>query len=112
MKKEEKTFIVRRINNGQKGIGTFRVGYLPKGTTYQDLVAVFGEPQFSKDYFTDGKVQVEWLGSIDGHTFTIYDYKDPLPAEEVIDWHIGAFVKETAALVISYFNSCIKYDIG
>ena len=64
-------------------------GHMPKGTTYQSLVKVFGEP--NEHGYGDGKVTVEWRGKIDGELFTIYDWKEyrPISQSEIIGWHIG-----------------------
>jgi hypothetical protein len=39
----------------------------------------------------DGKVTVEWRVRIDGTLVTIYDYKDPAPADrdEEFHWRVG-----------------------
>lgn len=64
------------------------LGYLPKGTRYQDIVRAFGKPQYQTT--RDGKTQVEWVGKINDLVFTIYDYKSPVPPSQNTDWHIGA----------------------
>lgn len=81
------------LNMGDVDIcGTSRVGVIY--TDYDKLVAVFGEPNGP----TDGdKVDAQWLGKIDGHVFTIYNYKDGKnylgdegePVERITDWHVG-----------------------
>ena len=53
--------------------GTGLQGYLPEGTWYEDVVRVFGKPQF--DQSLDGKIKAEWVGEINSFVFTIYDYK-------------------------------------
>ncbi|MDO8568744.1 MAG: hypothetical protein Q7R57_08530, partial [Dehalococcoidales bacterium] len=53
--------------------GTGLQGYLPEGTRYEDIVRVFGKPQFNAS--PDSKVKVEWVGRINGLVFTLYDYK-------------------------------------
>ena len=63
---------------------------------------MFGDPQFRKS--PDGKIKVEWVGKINGHVFTIYDYKSKLELERNTDWHIGVKVKLTAELVNIYFK--------
>jgi len=64
---------------------------------------VFGEPQFGGSL--DGKIKAEWVGSINGLVFTIYDYKSRIDPERNTDWHIGGKVKLVAVLVNSYFKA-------
>jgi hypothetical protein len=54
-------------------------------TTYEHLVATFGEPTI-----IDGdKTHAEWILSLQGETVTIYDWKtDSLPLERYA-WHVG-----------------------
>lgn len=40
--------------------GTGCQGYLSEGTRYEDIVRVFGNPQFGKS--PDGKIKAEWVG--------------------------------------------------
>jgi hypothetical protein len=82
--------------------GTGLQGYLPEGTRYEDIVRVFGEPQFSAS--PDSKTKVEWGGRINGLVFTIYDYKSRLDPERNTDWHIGGKVKFVAELVNLYLK--------
>ena len=57
-------------------------------STYDDLVGVFGEPQ----YQNDGKVTCEWnLKFADGTVATIYDYKEGTTPKGAYDWHVGGF---------------------
>jgi hypothetical protein len=84
--------------------GTGCQGYLPKGTSYAEVVKVFGEPN-NPDKI-DGKTQVEWIGKINGLVFTIYDYKSGIAPEENTDWHIGGKVKLAGELVNIYFKNC------
>ena len=57
-------------------------------STYDDLVRVFGEPQ----YQSDGKVTCEWNSKFaDGTVATIYDYKEGTTPKGVYDWHVGGF---------------------
>lgn len=81
--------------------GTGLQGYLPEGTRYEDIVRVFGDPQFGES--PDGKIKVEWVGKINGLVFTIYDYKSRIDPERNTDWHIGGKNKFTAELVILLF---------
>ncbi|MCK9555026.1 hypothetical protein M0R36_04315 [bacterium] len=94
----------------QMGVGSLNgtgcQGYLPKGTTYDDIVRVFGGPQMTSSL--DGKIQVEWYGRINGLQFTIYDYKSSVEPERNTDWHIGGNYKFVAELVKLYL---IEYKI-
>ena len=83
--------------------GTGLHGYLPEGTRYEDIVRVFGEPQFGKS--PDSKIKTEWVGRINGLVFTIYDYKSKLEPERNTDWHIGGKTKFTAELVNLFFKA-------
>lgn len=84
--------------------GTGCQGYLPEGTRYEEIVRVFGRPQFGNS--PDGKIKAEWVGRINGLVFTIYDYKSKFDPERNIDWHVGGKHKIVAELVNSYFQSC------
>ena len=60
--------------------------------TRAELVAVFGEPNYTGDMFA--KVQTEWdLTFTDGTVATIYDWKryedGPAGLREAYSWHIG-----------------------
>jgi len=60
-------------------------------TTRNDLKRVLGKPHYvNRD--SDEKVQHEWILEIDGHVFTVYDWKEyrNVKASEPIEWHIGA----------------------
>ncbi|MFH2137432.1 MAG: hypothetical protein ABII88_02850 [Candidatus Omnitrophota bacterium] len=81
--------------------GTGCQGYLPEGTCYDDVVFVFGEPHLGSSQ--DGKIKVEWVGTINGLVFTIYDYKSKLDPEQNTDWHIGGKQKIVAELIRTYF---------
>ncbi len=78
-------------------------GYMPEGTTYKDLVRVFGKPQCGES--EDGKIKAEWVGRINGLVFTIYDYKSEAEPKANTDWHIGGREKLTSDLVIAYFKA-------
>jgi hypothetical protein len=78
-------------------------GYLPEGTRYEDIVRVFGGPQLGASQ--DGKIKAEWVGRINGLTFTIYDYKSKLELACNTDWHIGGKQKLVAELVNIYFKA-------
>ena len=53
---------IKAPKSGVSHDGTGLQGYLPEGTRYEDIVRVFGEPQFGKS--PDGKIKVEWVGQI------------------------------------------------
>ena len=82
--------------------GTSFQGYLPDGTTYKDITKVFGSPQSRQSL--DGKVQVEWVGRLNGLLFTIYDYKSKIFPEQNTNWHIGGTIELTADLVNAYYK--------
>jgi hypothetical protein len=64
------------------GSGTSLQGYYT--TTYDQLVAAFGEPDGPSD-----KVTAEWVLSIRGQVVTIYDYKEGRTPKGKYDWHVG-----------------------
>lgn len=82
-------------------------GYLPDGTSYQDIVGAFGEPQWCGQS-PDGKTKVEWIGRVNGLLFTIYDYKSKVDPKDNTDWHIGGKVKFAAELVNLYFKKALE----
>lgn len=89
-------------------VGSSLMGYLPKGTTYKQVLNVFGKPQ--RDYSGHhDKIQVQWVGQVctsDGlKTFTIYDYKSDVSPEQNYDWHIGGHDLGTYEAVLAYFKS-------
>jgi len=84
-------------------VGTSCVGYMPGGTTYKELVCVFGKPQ--QGLSADGKIQAEWTGSINGLPFTIYDYKAETGPKVNKDWHIGGRTPVVAELLVAYFRA-------
>lgn len=73
-------------------MGTCLQGYI--SATYQQLVAVFGEPDYT-DPSGDGKVNTEWeMYTEEYGPVTIYDWKDydggaRSRSGEVYEWHIG-----------------------
>ena len=86
-----------------KTVGTGCAGYMPDGTTYKELVRVFGKPQ--RGLSSDGKIQAEWTGSINGLPFTIYDYKAETGPKANRDWHIGGRTPVVAELLVAYFRA-------
>ena len=89
--------------------GTGCQGYMPEGTTYDDLVEVFDEPQITSSL--DGKIQAEWFGRINGLQFTIYDYKSRVAPERNTDWHIGGKKKFVVVLIDTYFKNFLDQRI-
>ena len=92
------------------GIGTSLQGEI--NISYQDLVSVFGEPNTKNDGY---KTDAEWIGTIDGEVFTIYNYKsgknylgkDGLEVEEITEWHIGGKQKEVVKKILKYIQDTI-----
>jgi hypothetical protein len=100
--KVQATIDIDVVMGGVAHDGTGLQGYLPEGTRYEDIVLVFGEPQLGKS--PDGKIQVEWVGRINGLVFTIYDYKSNVDPERNTDWHIGGRIKLVEILVNSFLK--------
>ena len=86
-------------------VGTSLQGQFPEGTRYKDLVKVFGEPQLGESI--DGKIQIEWVGKINGAIFTIYDYKTNGNPKQNTNWHIGGKHAMTADLIKAYFATVL-----
>jgi len=93
---------------GVSHVGTGLQGYLPEGTRYEEIVRVFGNPQFGKS--PDSKIKAEWVGRINGLVFTIYDYRSKLEPERNTDWHIGGKVKLVVCLINAYFKNLRNND--
>lgn len=58
---------------------------------YDDLVRYLGEPSISHES-EDGKVQFEWVFTIEDSVFTIYDWKTydrDYSLQELTRWNIG-----------------------
>ena len=99
--------------NQEDADGTSLVGYMPYGTTYEQLVKAFGQPILYTEADGD-KVDAEWVGWIDDQLFTIYNYKtgkcycgdEGIPVEELTgdDWHIGGFNKAVVQSLVDYFE--------
>lgn len=83
--------------------GTFYVGQFPAGTSYKQLVKIFGKPQYGES--PDGKIQAEWIGTINGLSFTIYDYKSDVKPQKNTEWHIGSNNKIASVLLGAYFDA-------
>ena len=97
-----KTEIDLSVQMGAESTGTSLQGYMPEGTSYDDLIKVFGDPLEYDG--TDGKIQAEWCGKISGLVFTIYDYKSDVEPRLNTNWHIGGKIKLAAELVKVYFG--------
>jgi len=90
------------VKMGGNPTGSSLVGYFPEGTTYDELVSVFGEP--TRLGSGDNKVQAEWIGEIDGDMFTIYDYKAyGYDLDDITDWHIGGYDDAVKDKLIDHF---------
>jgi len=92
------------VKMGQANLtGTGLGGYMPDGTTYKQLVKVFGKPQHTES--GDDKVQAEWTGRINGLDFSIYDYKSDCKPQTNTEWHIGGRGNMLVSLLTAYFNA-------
>lgn len=63
-----------------------------------DLIEIFGEPTIQNNTGCD-KTNFDWsLQTSSGDVFTIYDWKEyrKLNLDEIIEWHIGSFTRNTA----------------
>ncbi len=77
-------------------------GYMP--ARYEDLVAVFGEPEGGGD-----KTTVEWcLAFEDGTVATIYDWKEYETPMGLYSWHIGGKNNLAVARVQQAFRQGVK----
>ncbi len=77
-------------------------GYVP--ARYEDLVAVFGEPEGGGD-----KTTVErCLAFEDGTVATIYDWKEYETPMGLYHWHIGGMSKLAVARVQQAFRQGVK----
>ena len=81
--------------------------------TYQELVAVFGEPNCQTDGY---KTDAEWeLPMTSKQTVTIYNYKtgknylgdEGQAAEDITMWHIGG----QSSLAVAYVHGMLGRDI-
>ena len=77
-------------------------GYMP--ARYEELVAVFGEPEGGGD-----KTTVEWcLKFADGTVATIYDWKEYETPMGLYSWHIGGKNNLAVARVQQAFRQGVK----
>jgi len=96
--------MIVKIGDGNTS-GTCLQGYIH--VTYIKLVEVFSEPTSDGDGY---KVDAQWSGTINGHDFTIYNYKDGKnylgeigsDVNEIVDWHIGGRDKTVVDLIHEY----------
>lgn len=94
--------------------GTYLVGYLSYGITYDMLVEYLGNPTFLPEDSGDGKVNFEWVVEFNDELFTIYDWKSPSPewAKEnlgrEVRWHVGG--KEYAGDFINYIEELVASE--
>lgn len=75
--------------------GTSLKGYLKAGIKFTDLYRTLGEPTFKPEDSGDGKIQYEWVLKLNGHVFTIYDWKtydQDYTLNEYDRWHVGGKV--------------------
>jgi hypothetical protein len=77
-------------------------GYL--NTTYDELVAAFGDPEIGPNDNCDGKVSCEWTLMIDGQECRIYDWKTGSTPTRRYDWHIGGYNQRAVTLVEDAFR--------
>ena len=78
-------------------VGSSFAGYL--NVSYKTLVDNLGEPHDTTKegewQSGDGKTKAEWAFKVNNRkkgaaVITIYDYKDPRPAEKIDLWHVGS----------------------
>lgn len=86
--------------------GTSLQGHI--STTYDQLVAVFGQPEVFTEENSDGKIDVEWAIAFDNGTVaTIYNWKngknycgaDGLNVADITRWNVGGNRYDAATLV-------------
>ena len=94
---------VKVTNNYRDSNMTSLQGYVE--TTYDTLVAVFGEPLRGGD-----KTTVEWILKFeDGTVATIYDWKEYDTPMGEYDWHVGGNKRIAAALVQEVLDEKMEY---
>ena len=71
-------------------MGTSFHGHTVKASR-ASLESKLGKPHYVNQDNSE-KVQHEWVFEIDGHVFTVYDWKEyrRVKAGEPIEWHVGA----------------------
>ena len=94
-----------KFTTGADANRTSLQGYMP--ARYEELVAVFGEPEGGGD-----KTTVEWcLAFEDGTVATIYDWKEYKTPMYKYDWHIGGMSKLAVARVQQAFRQGVKAKV-
>jgi hypothetical protein len=88
------------ISRATDATGTSLQGHIE--ATYEELVKVFGEPNYGPDAQED-KTTCEWCLWIEGTLVTIYDWKTDHTPINTYSWHIGGKNKEAPELVYDAF---------
>jgi hypothetical protein len=86
--------------------GTSFSGHMLRGISYDQLISLFGEPVLRGG----DKTQVEWIGILHGvesPVFTIYDWKEIVPPEQVDIWHIGSKTKSVGDEIVHLVYSSL-----
>ena len=78
--------------------GTGLMGYLKCDLRY--LLFAFGDHRGPS---VDGKVRAEWVVDTPVGCYTIYDYKEVIPVDEVTLWHIGGHSEAVLGEVARHF---------
>lgn len=78
--------------------GTGLMGYLK--CDFQSLLFAFGDHGGGS---SDGKVRAEWTIDTPVGCYTIYDYKESTPVDEITEWHIGGHSEAVLAEVARQF---------
>lgn len=89
----------KKTYDSSKAGGTSLQGYVT--TTYENLVACFGDPTDGPNSDIDGKVTCEWIIEFeDGTITTVYDWKTysgtPMGRYQ---WHIGGVNRRAEKLI-------------
>jgi hypothetical protein len=78
--------------------GTGLMGYLK--CDFQSLLFAFGDHGGGS---ADGKVRAEWTVDTPVGCYTVYDYKESTPVDEITEWHIGGHSEAVLAEVARQF---------
>ena len=82
--------------------GTYLQGHIT--CSYNTLCEVFGDPTSGDGY----KTRAEWEGKTsDGTVFTIYDWKESQPIDDVTQWHIGGRDDNAVRVVSEIVNEVL-----
>jgi hypothetical protein len=82
--------------------GTYLQGHIT--CSYNTLCEVFGDPTGGDGY----KTRAEWEGKTsDGTVFTIYDWKESQPIDDVTQWHIGGRDDDAVRVVSEIVNEVL-----